>query len=265
MNGLGNDYIYIDERYEKINDPHDIAVRLSDRRFGVGGDGIVLLNESKIADISMRIFNSDGTEAEICGNALRCVGKYAIEHHLATGNKVSIETLIGVREVTVTKKNGVVTQASVAIENIMSGLHDYPFCREIEVHNKVIVGYCVDVGNPHFVTFVQDFSEEMILLGNKISRRDTFFTEGINVEFVKYREREKELIVRVVERGSGETFSCGTGAAAVTFVAHKLGLIDEKVDIKLRGGTFTCSFRNENTIVVDGDVKENFVGMIKME
>ena len=264
MNGLGNDYIFVDTKAERVVDPQNLAKKLSDRHFSVGGDGLVLIGKSDVADLSMRIFNSDGSEAELCGNALRCVGKYAYDNGLVRTTKITVETLAGVKKVAVfLDEYGCVKNASVTIGRAMKGFLHYPFHTEATAFGVRYNGYCVSVGNPHFVIFVREFGVDLPAVGEQISRRNGVFSCGANVEFVK--PTKQGLSVRVIERGSGETYACGTGAAATFFVAKETGLVVDKAVIRLKGGTLSCTMTNKNEINVFGEVCENFTGEVKTE
>lgn len=264
MNGLGNDYILIDAVTERVDDPVNAAIRLSDRRFGIGGDGIVLIGDSAIADLSMRIFNADGTEAEICGNALRCIGKYAYEHGLSLRPHMTVETKAGVKDVSVTLNGKVVSHASVNFGAGEKGFDNYPFSYAAEAFGRTYSGFCVNMGNPHFVLFVDSFPEELPKIGESIGRRNGVFRNGANVEFA-IKRREREYLVRVVERGSGETSACGSGAAAVCFAATERDGLYGEINVLLPGGTLRCKRTSNGEISVFGEVKENFTGSVKWE
>jgi len=265
MNGLGNDYIFVDTRKEKVKEPEKLAKRLSDRRFSVGGDGLVLIGPGKTSDLSMRIFNADGSEAELCGNALRCVGKYAYERDLYARKEIFVETLAGIKKVVVvTNGENVVTHASVTIGRAQKGFLQYPFEMETVVFGKKYKGYCVSVGNPHYVIFVSQFDSDLSEIGSKIGEKGGIFSCGANVEFVIPQDNG-ELLVRVIERGSGETYACGTGAAASFFAAREIGLVGDKAEIRLLGGTLSCHRTDENEISVYGAVSENYIGEVKTE
>lgn len=255
MNGLGNDYIYINTTQIAISDPKNLAIRLSDRHFGIGGDGLVLIGKSATADFSMRMFNADGSESEMCGNAIRCVGSYLYENKLTDKREISIETLCGIKQVYVDVVSGKVDTVSVNM--------GYPYfvCDnsiELDIDGNVFCGYSVSVGNPHFVVFVEEFAENIMDFGEKISNNTDIFTSRTNVEFAKVIDKDN-IIMRVYERGSGETMSCGTGATAVFFVANAQNKVGKKVTIHLRGGDIVCE-KKPSGYYLCGAVATNFVG-----
>lgn len=258
MNGLGNDYIYINVIENKINDPNTLAKRLSDRHFGIGGDGIVLIGKSEIADFSMRMFNADGSESEMCGNAIRCVGSYVYENGLTNKTDIKVETLAGIKEVSLILYKDEISTVSVNMgypkfldEKIM----------KITIEDKVFCGYKVSVGNPHFVIFVEEFAENIMYFGEKISNKTDVFTNRTNVEFAKVIDRNY-ITMRVYERGASETLSCGTGATAVFFVANALKKASNKATISLLGGMVICE-KEKKGYYLTGKVETNFVGEFK--
>ncbi len=246
MHGLGNDYVYIDCFRQETKDIiaridlSDLARRVSDRHFGVGSDGLVLMMPSKIADAKMLIFNADGSEAEMCGNAIRCVAKYLYESLLCTSQQMEIETLAGIRPLKVQAMDGVVQQVTVnmGIPVIES--------RTLLCANNPIGYTFVNMGNPHAVFF---FSEKIQQLP-----ADT------NIEFVRVINN-KELSVRVIERGSGETLACGTGACASAVAAIYHGLTERNVTVHLPGGDLTVQWKdNLYPVFMIGTAEEVFRG-----
>lgn len=237
MHGLGNDYIYIDCFQESTaalitkTDIPSLSRRISDRHFGVGSDGLVLMSPSKEADAEMRIFNADGSEAEMCGNAIRCVGKYLYESGLCPSTSIAIKTLAGIRILTLLVQNGVVSQVKVnmGIPTVKTDT--------LPLKGMDILGFTsVNMGNPHAVFFrnwvISD--AEMAEMGEHISIHP-HFPDGTNVEFV-YVRNAHELDVRVWERGTGETLACGTGACAAAVAANRLGETENEVVVHLKGG-----------------------------
>ena len=237
MHGLGNDYIYIDCFLDSTaalitkTDIPSLSRRISDRHFGVGSDGLVLMSPSKEADAEMRIFNADGSEAEMCGNAIRCVGKYLYESGLCPSTSIAIKTLAGIRNLTLLVQNGVVSQVKVNMGMPTVKTDTLP------LKGMDILGFTsVNMGNPHAVFFrnwvISD--AEMAEMGEHISTHP-HFPDGTNVEFV-YVRNVHELDVRVWERGTGETLACGTGACAAAVAANRLGETENEVVVHLKGG-----------------------------
>ncbi|WP_417744988.1 diaminopimelate epimerase [Rosistilla oblonga] len=245
MQGAGNDYVYIDCFAQPTPENiADLAIKISDRHFGVGGDGMVLIQPSEIADARMRMFNADGSESEMCGNAIRCVAKYLYDHDIRRTPTLNIETGVGVlkldlqaegdrvQQVTVNMGKPILEAAEVPTTILPSGrVVDEKF--EIDGHQLSVT--CVSMGNPHCVCFVESATDELVLgLGPKIEV-DPRFPNRTNVEFVEVISRG-ELRQRTWERGSGETWACGTGASAVCAAAVLSGRTDRDVLIHLLGG-----------------------------
>ena len=242
MHGIGNDYIFINSCIEKVDNPGLLAKMLSDRHFYIGSDGLVLIGASSKADFSMRIFNPDGTEAEMCGNALRCVGKYVYDKGLHNKDCVAIETLAGIKHLELDIKKGKVVQVRVNMGipvldpkmipvNIQgNAVIDYP----LEVQGQTYYITAVSMGNPHCVIFTGKLSQlpaEAALISS-----NAIFPNRTNVEFVTVRAKD-EIELLVYERGAGETLACGTGACASFYAARIKGLVGDTVKAKLKGGT----------------------------
>lgn len=246
MHGLGNDYVYIDcflkttaELIAK-SDLADLARCVSDRHFGIGSDGLVLILPSKVADARMRIFNADGSEAEMCGNAIRCVAKYLYENGLSTNIHMEIETLAGIRALTLQIANDIVQQVTVNMGKPI--IHS----SSILIGNDPIGYTSVNIGNPHAVFF-----------------RDTLpqLPVNTNVELVRVHENKKELDLRVIERGSGETLACGTGACASAVAAIFHDLTERNVTVHLPGGDLQIQWKeNTSPVFMTGPATEVFRG-----
>lgn len=262
MNGLGNDYIFINADEEIITDPSYAAIKLSDRHKGIGGDGIVLIGKAKKADFSMRIFNSDGSEGKMCGNALRCLGKFVYEKGLTEKKELTVDTLSGIKRVKIRAIDGMVQCARAWIGKGTKGHENGIFERQILSLGKPYNCFCVSVGNPHCVIFVDRYDEDIMKIGRDISENKEFFPDRTNVEFVLKDLSDNILTVRVYERGSGETLACGTGASAAFFTANVLGLVGDRAVVRLPGGDLECSFDADKEIVIDGRVEKNFEGEI---
>lgn len=271
MHGISNDYIYINGATEKIYNPSDVAIKLSDRHTGIGSDGIVMILPSKTCDFRMRMFNSDGSEAEMCGNASRCVGKYVYDKGLTKKTKVSLETLAGKKILNLHVVDGKVDMVTVDMgEPILRGvdiptIFDLPMVvsQPIVVSGKKILTTCVSMGNPHSVVYVDDVdSLDLEKIGPSYECHPAF-PHKTNTEFVEIISRN-EVKMRVWERGAGETMACGTGACAVAVASVLNGFTDRDVRVKLRGGDLQIKWDDDDnhvymtgpaTTVYEGDVE----------
>lgn len=263
MNGLGNDYIFVDIDSETVSNPREAAIRLSDRYRGVGGDGLVLIGRSDKADLSMRIFNADGSEGEMCGNALRCVGKYAYDNRIVSSTELTIETAAGVKALKLRVMDGKVACVEANMGGARDGHKDCDrFVRRIEAGGRVYQAYCVSVGNPHCIIYVGRFCENIMQVGKEISENTAYFPERTNVEFVLIDPSYDILTVRVYERGSGETLACGTGAAACFYASNKLKIVGNRAVVRLPGGDLDCRLNERGEIITTGTAEFNFRGEI---
>jgi diaminopimelate epimerase len=268
MHGLGNDYIYINCFNNIIANPAVLAPKISNRHFGVGGDGLVLILPSQTAAARMRMFNADGSEAEMCGNAIRCVAKFLYDRRLANGETFAIETAAGLKKVFVHAQNGVaqtirVDMGEPILETKLVPVQvdaltaiDHP----IEANNHVYHFTAVSMGNPHCVIFVPQITEEMVAHDGPQLERHPLFPQKTNVEFVTVAT-ENELRMRVWERGSGETLACGTGACAAAVAAALNRLTSRKVRVNLMGGTLLIEWDEvTNHVWMTGPAVEVFHG-----
>jgi diaminopimelate epimerase len=268
MHGLGNDYIYINCFAEPINNPVDLARKISDRHFGVGGDGLILILPSQIADAQMRMFNADGSEAQMCGNGIRCVAKFLYDRRIVNQKTFQIETLAGLKTVTVNTENALVQTVRVdmgepILENklipvLADGLTTLN--RLIQISNHCYHFTAVSMGNPHCVIFVPQITDEMINSDGPIIECHSLFPQKTNVEFV-VAENETSLRMRVWERGSGETMACGTGACATAVAAALNRLTSRKVWVHLLGGDLLVEWDEiTNHVWMTGPAVEVFQG-----
>ena len=270
MEGAGNDYIYFDCLHEPLASPEALAVRLSDRHKGIGGDGIVLICPSGIADAKMRMFNADGSEGKMCGNAIRCVGKYLYESGAARREALSIETLSGVKKLKLYPENGIVPRVRVDMGAAVFDAEKVPVllpARQIIDYPVQIAGEthritCVSMGNPHCVVFENPDSLDLSQIG-PLFESAPLFPERINTEFVQ-KIGERTLKMRVWERGSGETLACGTGACAAAAAAVAQGIFPrgEDIEVRLRGGTLTINVGD--TVFMTGEAKIVFTGEVEL-
>lgn len=268
MQGLGNDYIYVDCTREMISDIPERARKLSDRHFGVGSDGLVLICPSYTADFRMDMYNSDGSRAEMCGNAIRCVGKFVYERGLTDQTTVTIETLAGKKTLFLNVKGGKVKSVCVDMGEPIFTPTEIPvltgqplfFNQPVEVGGKMYSVSAVSMGNPHAVIFVDDPEEVNIEKLGPGFENHVFFPRKTNTEFVTVIDR-KTVKMRVWERGAGETLACGTGACAVMAVCNALDYIDDEADIILRGGTLHVRLdKKTNKIYMEGAAEFVFDG-----
>lgn len=272
MQGCANDYIYIDcmnGKYAEVErNIEDIAIEMSKRHFSVGADGVVLICDSKVADAKMRMFNADGSEGRMCGNAIRCVGKFLYDNGYTSASNIEIETLSGVKHLSLHIEDGVCTGATVEMGKADFAPRVIPVLAESQVVDKEVLVdgkpwniTCVSMGNPHAVTFVDDIdSIEIEKIGPKFENFD-IFPERINTEFVQVID-DTHLKMRVWERGSGETYACGTGACATVACAVKCGICKSNSDIsvELIGGTLVINVSDDFDVLMTGPAKTVYKG-----
>ncbi len=271
MHGAGNDYIFINCLEETVQDPSALSVRLSDRHFGVGGDGIVLICPSDKADFKMRMFNSlDGSEAQMCGNAVRCFGKYVFERGMTDKTELDIETPAGVRRLTLNLEDGAVRSVRVDMGEPVTASKKIPVLTELPefIDRPVTAGgntyrmTCVNMGNPHAVTFVGDVRAlDLPAIGPELENHP-LFPERANIEFVEVAG-EARLRMRVWERGSGETLACGTGSCASLVAAVLNGKSGRRARLILLGGALDIEWREaDNRVYMTGPAEFVFDGEI---
>lgn len=273
MHGCGNDYIYIDCLKNDISDPGNLSMKLSDRRYQIGGDGIILICPSKSADAKMRIFNKDGSEGKMCGNGIRCVAKYLYDNGLIVDkNHITVETLSGIKTLSIAENNGNEATVKVNMGNAILSAEEIPtiFTKDkivnepITIDDKTYNVTCVSMGNPHCVIFCDEvYSADVKGIGSKLSS-NSIFPEGVNVEFVSVID-EKNLAMRVWERGSGETLACGSGACASVVAAAENGFCKkgEDITVHLRGGKLTINY-SDSGVLMTGNAVKVFEGEIEL-
>lgn len=272
MHGLGNDYIYINCFEETVENPSALSIKISDRHFGIGSDGLVLIMPSETKDFRMRMFNNDGSEGEMCGNAIRCVGKYVYDNGLTKKEIISIETLGGTNIVALNIKNGIVKNARVDMGEPILESKKIPvnFKSNTVINESIIVNgkaykvTCVSMGNPHVVIYMKQIDNlELEKIGPKFEFHEKF-PNRINSEFVEIINRKK-LKMRVWERGSGETLACGTGACAVLVSSVLNGLSERIATIELKGGFLEIEWNLEdNHVYMTGPATKVFDGEIEV-
>ncbi|MEY8320167.1 diaminopimelate epimerase [Lachnospiraceae bacterium 46-61] len=268
MEGCGNDYIYINCFEEIVDNPQQLAIMMSERHFGVGADGIVLIMPSDKADFRMRMFNADGSEGEMCGNASRCLGKFVYDRGLTNKTRISMSTLAGIKYLELHIKNGVVDTVTVDMgEPIFEGkkiptISNKQFVQKelLYSEDKTFEMTCVSMGNPHAITYVENTDDFPVEKYGKPLELNDFFPNKTNVEFVQVIDRN-HLKMRVWERGSGETMACGTGACAVVVATAKNGICDREADVMLLGGTLHIKWNEkDNHVYMTGEARFCFDG-----
>ncbi len=273
LHGCGNDYVYVNLFEEKINDPAKMSIFVSDRHFGIGSDGLITIGPSDKADFRMRIYNADGSEAEMCGNGIRCVAKYVYDHNLTQNTQISVETGAGIKYLTLFVEDEKVASVKVDMgEPILEPSlipvvsdSDKVIDEPIEVCGKQWNMTCVSMGNPHAVVFVDDVNNFEIEKYGPSFEKNERFPMRTNTEFVQVVSRE-EAIMRVWERGSDETWACGTGTCATVMACILNDKTDDKVLVHLRGGDLIIEYdRQTNHIYMTGPATEVFTGEIDYE
>ena len=273
MQGCGNDYIYFDCFKQQIDNPNGLSVALANRRIGIGGEGVVLISASDCADAKMRMFNLDGSEGKMCGNAIRNVGKYLYDNKMVSGQTMTIETLSGIKTLTVTTQHGLVTNVEVDMGKVEFSPDKIPVKMDMdrivnvpaEIAGESYQITCLSVGNPHCVVFVDDIEKlDVAKLGPKFET-DPLFPERVNTEFVRVLD-DHTLRMRVWERGSGETWECGTGACAAAVAAIENGYCrrGEEITVKLRAGELKIRYGDDGSVSLYGNAVKVFEGDIEI-
>lgn len=276
MHGLGNDYVYVNGFQEKIENPSEVAKYVSDRHFGIGSDGLILINPSEVADFEMEMYNADGSRGEMCGNGIRCVAKYVYDYGLTDQTQISVETLGGIKYLDLTVQDGKVALVKVDMGSPILKPECIPIQAEgdMVVNEPIVAGRMeyrmtgVSMGNPHAVVYMDQIRDMDIEKIGPLFENHERFPKRINTEFVKFINRHT-LEMRVWERGSGETMACGTGACAVAVASVLNGLTEEKVTVRLLGGDLQIEWDREKdkvymtgpaTTVFDGEIDITGIG-----
>lgn len=276
MHGAGNDYIYINCFEETVENPEELSIKLSDRHFGIGADGLILIMPSKVADFRMRMFNNDGSEGIMCGNGTRCIGKYVYDNHLTNKKEVTLETLGGIKvlKLTTDDTNRVVS-VTVDMGKVILKSSDIPvksnldtfINQPVDVNGTTYNMTCVSMGNPHAVIFMpKDTIDNLDLerIGTYFENHE-IFPNRVNTEFVEVWDNHT-LKMRVWERGSGETLACGTGTCAtvVASVLNDYCNYNEEVLVHLRGGDLKITYKKDGTVFMTGNAIKVFDGEIEI-
>lgn len=271
MHGLGNDYVYMDAIHQQIDNESDLAQFVSERHFGIGSDGLILICKSHVADFKMKMFNSDGSQAEMCGNGIRCVGKFVYDKGLTNKTTITVETLSGIKTLILNVKNGKVETVRVNMgEPILEPSKIPVVSKENPVTNLMLKALdkefkftCVSMGNPHAITVVEDTKTFDVEKYGKIVEADSVFPNKTNVEFVEIVDKN-HIKMRVWERGTGETLACGTGACATAVACCLNNLVDRHVFIELLGGTLEIEWsKDDNNVYMTGPAVTVFEGVLE--
>lgn len=275
MHGLGNDYVYVDATKEKIPDNiSEIAKFISNRHFGIGSDGLILICKSDICDFKMKMYNMDGSEAQMCGNGIRCVGKYVYDKGLTHKNKITVETLAGDKTLRLNIAKGKVNTVEVDMGEPILEPNKIPVDIKSDEHiikdllikaiDKTFTFTCVSMGNPHAVTLVNDVEKFNVAKYGSILENDIHFPERANIEFIEIID-DRTIKMRVWERGAGETFACGTGACAVAVASVINKLVERELTVKLLGGDLEIKWNKENNhVYMTGPANTVFEGEIEL-
>ena len=269
MHGLGNDYVYINCFEEKVENPSELSIKMSNRHFGIGSDGIILIMSSNNADFRMRMFNSDGSEAEMCGNGIRCVGKYVYDNKMTDKRVIKVETLGGIKTLDLIIENDKVSLVKVDMGEPILESKKVPVTHnkervigeEFSIEGEKYIFTCVSMGNPHAITYLSDVKKLLIGdIGPKIENHK-LFPKRINAEFVRVISRDR-LEMRVWERGAGETLACGTAACAVLVASVLNGVSNRNVTIELLGGELEIEWNKiDNHVYMTGPATKVFEGV----
>ena len=267
MHGLGNDYVFVDCSTERVADPPGLARAVSDRHRGVGGDGLILIRPSAVADVRMEMYNADGSRAQMCGNGLRCLAKYAFEHGLAARNPMQVETDAGVLRAELMVENGLVRQVNVDMGPPSLDPRKLPSTIEADriVDQPVTVGgrtyrvTCVSMGNPHAVAFVDDLDSIDLAAVGPLFEHAPEFPDRINAHFVRV-DNPRHVTMRTWERGSGPTQACGTGACAVCVAGAVTGRTERRITATLPGGDLEVHWADNDHVHLTGPAEEVFMG-----
>ncbi|MGN0355522.1 MAG: diaminopimelate epimerase [Muricoprocola sp.] len=271
MHGIGNDYVYVNCFQETVDNPGEVARKISDRHFGIGSDGLILIKPSDVADGQMDMYNADGSQGAMCGNGIRCVAKYMYDYGITDKTSISVETKSGIKYLDLTVKDGKVDTVKVNMGSPILKAAEIPVVSEkeqvisepVNVDGKEWKITCVSMGNPHAITYVDDVkSLDLEKIGPKFENHE-IFPDRVNTEFVRIIDR-KTVEMRVWERGAGETLACGTGACAVVVSSVLNDLTEEEVTVKLLGGDLKIRWdREENLVYMTGSATTVFDGEIE--
>ena len=270
MEGLGNDYVYVNCFRETVDNPSEVAKKVSDRHFGIGSDGLILIKPSEVADFRMDMYNADGSQAEMCGNGIRCVAKYVYDYGLTDKTSISIETLAGIKYLDLQVTDGKVSLITVNMGSPELIPDKIPVISDskrvvdepIEVDGTTYKMTCVSMGNPHCIVFVEDTALFPLETVGPLFENHERFPKRVNTEFIQLLDR-KTVNMRVWERGSGETLACGTGACASAVACILNGLTEDEITLHLLGGDLIVRWdQQDNLVYMTGPAQVVFDGEI---
>lgn len=272
MQGIGNDYVYVNCFTEKVENPSQVAVRVSDRHFGIGSDGLILIKPSDVADFEMEMYNADGSQGAMCGNGIRCVAKYVYDYHLTDKTSISVNTKSGIKYLDITVENGKVKEVKVNMGAPVLKTAEIPMiyskeqviAQPLNINQNLYEVTAVSMGNPHVIVYMNDVKNLKIEEVGPYFEKSSVFPESVNTEFVRVIDRNT-VEMRVWERGSGETLACGTGACAVAVACVLNGYTEEQVTVKLLGGDLKIFWdREANLVYMTGPAEVVFDGEIQI-
>ncbi len=272
MQGIGNDYVYVDcTKENKIENPAELSKKVSNRHFGIGSDGLILIENSNVADFKMAIYNADGSQAEMCGNGIRCVAKFVFDKGLTNKENITIETLAGIKQLKLSTENGKVKKVRVDMGEPILEAKKIPVISDknpvidlqLQAADKTFTATCVSMGNPHAITFVNNVEEFDVEKYGKILEIKKEFPKHSNIEFVELIDKNN-IKMRVWERGSGETLACGTGSCASVVACILNNKTERKVNVHLLGGTLEIEWNKQNNhVYMEGPAEIVFEGEIE--
>ena len=271
MEGLGNDYFYVNCFEETVDNPREVAIKYSDRHFGIGSDGLIMIKPSSVADFYMDMYNADGSQSEMCGNGIRCVAKYVFDYGLTDKTSISVETLAGIKYLELSVIDGKVEMVTVDMGSPELIPHKIPVIssKETVVNEPINVDHteyhmtCVSMGNPHCVVFVDDVKNFPLEKVGPLFEHHNVFPNRVNAEFVEIISRKK-VKMRVWERGTGETLACGTGCCATAVACILNGHTDNEIIVEVLGGELKIKWDQEaNKVYMTGPAKVVYDGVIK--
>ena len=272
MQGIGNDYVYVNCFTEKVENPSQVAVRVSDRHFGIGSDGLILIKPSDVADFEMEMYNADGSQGAMCGNGIRCVAKYVYDYHLTDKTSISVNTKSGIKYLDLTVENGKVKEVKVNMGAPVLKTAEIPMiyskeqviAQPLNINQNLYEVTAVSMGNPHVIVYMNDVKNLKIEEVGPYFEKSSVFPESVNTEFVRVIDRNT-VEMRVWERGSGETLACGTGACAVAVACVLNGYTEEQVTVELLGGDLKIFWdREANLVYMTGPAEVVFDGEIQI-
>ena len=272
MHGIGNDYVYVNCFQEKVDNPSEVAKFVSDRHFGVGSDGLILIKPSQIADCEMDMYNLDGSQGAMCGNGIRCVAKYVYDYHLTDKTSISVNTKSGIKYLDLTVEDGKVKEVKVNMGAPILNTAEIPMiygkeqviAQPLNINQNLYEVTAVSMGNPHVIVYMEDVKNLKIEEVGPYFEKSSVFPESVNTEFVRVIDRNT-VEMRVWERGSGETLACGTGACAVAVACILNGYTEDQVTVKLLGGDLKIFWDREADLVyMTGPAEVVFDGEIQI-